>query len=89
MPYNEPRPGSHASTGGGALRVLSDRKRDLIRQLLKRGWKMARTGSGHLKLTHPNGNVVVTSQTTSDYRSFPRFERDIKRAERDPVEERS
>jgi ribosomal protein L35 len=56
--------------------------RDSIRDLLKAGWTMKVTGSKHLKLTHPNGTHVITSSTSSDWRSHQNFLRQVRQAER-------
>jgi hypothetical protein len=60
-------------------------KRDL-KQMLRRaeasGWSVAPTRSGHWKLLHPAGGIVVTGSTPSDYRALRNFRAQMRRAER-------
>lgn len=64
------------------LRGLPDRQRDLVRQLLRRGWTLKTTGGGHLKLSHPSGNFVWMSRTPSDHRGWRNLLSHIRRIEK-------
>jgi predicted RNA binding protein YcfA (HicA-like mRNA interferase family) len=71
------------STIDGILHGLHNRHKDRIRQLVKKGWTVTRTKSGHIKLVHPKGGIVISSSTSSDWRSDRAFERDIRRTEKE------
>jgi hypothetical protein len=46
------------------------------------------TGGGHLRLLHPNGAVVVTGGTPSDWRAQRNLQSDLKRVERRACEQK-
>jgi predicted RNA binding protein YcfA (HicA-like mRNA interferase family) len=56
-----------------------DRKR--IRELLKQGWTIERTGSGHWRMQHPNGGIVILSFSPKSERSRLDFERNVRQVE--------
>jgi predicted RNA binding protein YcfA (HicA-like mRNA interferase family) len=45
---------------------MTRRERDLRRLAEARGWRLERTGSGHWRLRHPNGQTVIASFSPGD-----------------------
>lgn len=43
-------------------------RRELLKAAEKAGWKIEKRRRGHLKLTSPDGDIVFTSSTPSDWR---------------------
>lgn len=43
-------------------------RRDLFDAAKRAGWSISKKRSGHLKLVSPNGDVVFTASTPSDWR---------------------
>ena len=56
-------------------------QRKRFAELKHDGWTIERTGSGHYKLTHPNGGSVYAPFSTSDRGSWRNVEADIRRLE--------
>jgi predicted RNA binding protein YcfA (HicA-like mRNA interferase family) len=52
------------------------------REVEARGWNVAPTRRGHLRLTHPNGGLVFVAGTPSDHRALTNMRAEIKRQER-------
>jgi hypothetical protein len=53
--------------------------RELARKYTALGWVVDWTNSSHLRWRGPNGELVVTSGTPSDFNAINRIERDIRR----------
>ena len=53
--------------------------RQLLDGLKPLGWTWAPTGSGHVKLTAPNGDIVFVPSTPSDWRSMRNVRAQIRR----------
>lgn len=64
------------------LRGFSDRHRELVLQLLSRGWTIRRGRGGHYKLSHPSGKTVVVSRSPSDHRAWLNLRASIRRIEK-------
>jgi predicted RNA binding protein YcfA (HicA-like mRNA interferase family) len=59
------------------------RTAELVDELRGRGWRLDRiTGSGHLKMTHPNGGSIIISRSPGDGRGLSNLRSTIKRIER-------
>lgn len=52
----------------------------LTTKLQRQGWSVSRTGKGHYRFASPDGQLVFTSGTSSDWRSIHNFRRDLRRA---------
>lgn len=63
---------------------MKDRKsqRKRFAELRKAGWTIERTGSGHYRLTHPNGRSVIAPFSPTSWSSSRNVEADIARIER-------
>lgn len=64
------------------MKYCSNKEIDqLIRQLVRQGWRFHR-GSKHGRLVHPDGWPTATVvKTPSDHRSLQNFRRDLRSAE--------
>jgi predicted RNA binding protein YcfA (HicA-like mRNA interferase family) len=60
--------------------------RRLLRTVRAKGWTVGRTASGHLRLIHPNGAIIVAGGTSSDRRAGLNLQADLRRAERSELE---
>jgi hypothetical protein len=78
--------GKRAFRAGRAL-MKSDLRRIVV-AARSRGWSVSYTGTGHLRLLHPNGAVVVAGGTPSDWRAHRNFQADLRRAERRTCEQK-
>jgi predicted RNA binding protein YcfA (HicA-like mRNA interferase family) len=57
--------------------------RQLLRAAEARGWRVELTRrGGHVRLTHPDGTIVVTGSTPSDHRALANLKAQMRRAER-------
>lgn len=57
-------------------------QRKRFAELKKAGWTITRTKSGHYKLVHPNGGVVIAPFSPKSWSSTRNVEADIARVER-------
>jgi predicted RNA binding protein YcfA (HicA-like mRNA interferase family) len=60
-------------------------KRDLAKFLRRAsacGWQVTRTRKSHWRLRHPNGGLVVTGTTPSDFRALANLRAMLRRVER-------
>lgn len=55
---------------------------EFIEWVSKRGWTVARTNRGHLRLTRPGMPMIFGSGTPSDHRSIKNMRAKVKRVER-------
>jgi hypothetical protein len=46
------------------------------------GWIVKRTAGGHLRMTHPNGALIYSASTPSDWRATRNAVARLRRAER-------
>lgn len=56
--------------------------RQLVREMIARGWEFSLRSNNHVKLQHPCGAFIITSSTPSDGRALLNARADIKRIER-------
>jgi predicted RNA binding protein YcfA (HicA-like mRNA interferase family) len=56
--------------------------KEVLRQAAAQGWQVQPTRSGHVRLVHPAGTVVVTSSTPSDCRALANLKAQLRRAAR-------
>lgn len=54
--------------------------KELEREAKRQGWKIAQSGSNHLRWTPPHGRAVMTSLTPSNNYAINMIERDLKKA---------
>lgn len=69
------------SKTSGILRAVGSEVRPVLIEALSHGWHASITGSGHVKLQHPEHGIVFTSCTTGDWRTSRNLRQAIRRTE--------
>lgn len=57
---------------------MKKRLKELVREAERQGWTVEIRRSGHLKWTAPNGDMVFSPSTPSDYRGLKNLTRDLR-----------
>lgn len=65
-----------------AIRAVTSEMKPVLIEALTHGWVATITGSGHVKLQHPQHGIVFISCRTSDWRAVRNLKKQIQRAER-------
>lgn len=65
-----------------AIRAVTSEMKPVLIEALTHGWVASITGSGHVKLQHPQHGIVFTSCSTSDWRAVHNLKQQLRRAER-------
>jgi len=64
---------------------LNKLRRDLVRELLDKGWTMVRPGrtNAHLKMRSPGGRLIVMAHSSTSVRGFRNLQSHVRQIERE------
>lgn len=60
--------------------MSSNPMRDLMRHAIEQGWTVEKARAGHLKWITPDGQLVVSGSTPSEYRGHRNLRAHLRRA---------
>ena len=62
--------------------LLRSAPREVLDELVREGWIVEVTRSNHVRWVHPNGSIIISSSTPSDWRSWANHLSRMRRARR-------